>query len=555
MPEMADSYRRVAAAVQPHGTKLFVQLLHGGREQIAGPPRAPALAPSAVPSQRFRVAPRALRADEIESIVEGFATSARLAAAGGLDGVEISAAHRYLIAQFFDPELNRRDDEWGEPSRFLLAVVRAARAAVPGLALGVRLSADSEPARRIAPLLRSEVDYLSIALGESPSYLGSTLIVPPPPTPENEIVAHTEPFRLGLPLIATSRIVDPGQADGIVSAGAADAVGMTRALITDPDLPTKARTGRAAEIVRCIGCQACIAHYHAGEAIRCAITPRTGRERTWRAPEQAAPSGRLVVVGAGPAGISAAAAALAAGHEVVVLERAEQVGGQLALAGRAPGSRTVAEGFLANHARTLAAVELRLATEATPDTVAALRPDAVVVAAGAGPYLAPIPLAGANVVQAWDVLSGAAEATGSVLVADWGGDPLGLNAAELLALAGHRVTLSVSSVAVGEALHQYRRNLFLQRLYRAGVEIVQHHELVGTRDGRARLRNVFAPELDRDVTAETVVLALGRVPVDTLAPELRDAGLRVEEAGDCLSPRGLEEAVLEGSGAAAAVFA
>ena len=555
MPEMADSYRRVAAAVQPHGTKLFVQLLHGGREQIAGPPRAPALAPSAVPSQRFRVAPRALRADEIESIVEGFATSARLAAAGGLDGVEISAAHRYLIAQFFDSELNRRDDEWGEPSRFLLAVVRAARAAVPGLALGVRLSADSEPARRIAPLLRGEVDYLSVALGESPSYLGSTLIVPPPPTPENEIVAHTEPFRLGLPLIATSRIVDPEQADGIVSAGAADAVGMTRALITDPDLPTRARTGRAAEIVRCIGCQACIAHYHAGEAIRCAITPRTGRERTWRAPEQAAPSGRLVVVGAGPAGISAAAAALAAGHEVVVLERAEQVGGQLALAGRAPGSRTVAEGFLANHARTLAAVELRLATEATPDTVAALRPDAVVVAAGAGPYLAPIPLAGANVVQAWDVLSGAAEATGSVLVADWGGDPLGLNAAELLALAGHRVTLSVSSVAVGEALHQYRRNLFLQRLYRAGVEIVQHHELVGALDGRARLRNVFAPELDRDVTAETVVLALGRVPVDTLAPELRDAGLRVEEAGDCLSPRGLEEAVLEGSGAAAAVFA
>jgi 2,4-dienoyl-CoA reductase-like NADH-dependent reductase (Old Yellow Enzyme family)/thioredoxin reductase len=555
LPAIAGEYRRVAEAVQPHGTRLFVQLLHGGREQIAGPPRAPALAPSAVPSQRFRVAPRALRTAEIEAIVEGFAVSARLAADGGLDGVEISGAHRYLVAQFFDPELNRRDDEWAEPDRFLLAVVRAVREAVPGLTVGVRLSADSKPAQRMAPVLRDEVDYISVALGESPSYLGSTLIVPPPPTPENAIVPHTEPFRVGLPLIATSRIVDPEQADAIVASGAADAVGMTRALITDPELPAKARAGRGAEIVRCIGCQACIAHYHAGEAIRCAISPRTGRERTWSSPTRAPSRRRLIVVGAGPAGISAAAAALSAGHEVVVLERAERVGGQFVLAARAPGSRTVAEGFLANHKRTLSAIELRLSTEATPATVIGLEPDAVVVTTGARPYVPPIPLDGGSSVQAWHVLDGTAATRGTVLVADWGGDPLGLNAAELLAVAGHRVTLCVSSVTVGEALHQYRRNLFLQRLYRAGVEILQHHELVGSDAKGANVRNVFAPELERTIQVDTVVLALGRVPVDTNGPELRAVGLRVEEAGDCLSPRGLEEAVLEGYGAAAAAFA
>ena len=159
LPEIVDAYRRVGAAVQPHGTRLFVQLFHGGREQIAGPPRAPALAPSAIPSQRFRVAPRALRAHEIEEIVAGFAASAELAAEGGLDGVEISAAHRYLVAQFFDPELNLRDDEWGEPSRFLLEVVRAVRAAAPALAVGVRLSADSLPAaaRGAAPRRRGRL--------------------------------------------------------------------------------------------------------------------------------------------------------------------------------------------------------------------------------------------------------------------------------------------------------------------------------------------------------------------------------------------------------------
>ena len=371
------------------------------------------------------------------------------------------------MAQFFDPVLNRREDEWAEPSRFLLAVVRAVRAAAPDLCLGVRLSADSEPAQRMAPLLRDEVDYLSVALGESPSYLGSTLIVPPPPLGENLIVPHLAPFRVGLPLIATSRVVDPEEADSIVASGAADALGMTRALIADPDLPTKARAGQ--RIVRCIGCQACIAHYHAGEAIRCAINPRTGRERAQLPRTRATRPQRLVVVGAGPAGIVAAVAATAAGHKVILLERADQIGGQFALAARAPGARAVAEAFLANHAHALESVELQLGVEATADTVAALAPDAVVVATGARPYAANLPLDGATVVQAWDVLKGSAAVVGRVVVADWGGDPIGINTAETLAAAGHEVVYCVASVTVGESLHQYRRNLFLQRLYRAGV--------------------------------------------------------------------------------------
>jgi 2,4-dienoyl-CoA reductase-like NADH-dependent reductase (Old Yellow Enzyme family)/thioredoxin reductase len=554
LPGIADAYARVAEAVRPHGTRLLVQLLHGGREQIAGPPRAPALAPSAIPSQRFRVAPRALRTDEIEEIVEGFGESARLAAAGGLDGVEISGAHSYLVAQFLDPELNRRDDDWAEPSRFLLAVVRRVRATAPGLCVGVRLSADSEAARRMAPLLRDEVDYLSVALGESPSYLGSTLIVPPPPVAESVIVPHTAPFLGGPPLIATSRVVDVEAAAEIVASGAADAVGMTRALIADPDLPAKALAGRTDEIVRCIGCQACIAHYHADDEIRCAITPRTGRERTWREAAPSVVARRVVVVGAGPAGLASATALLAAGHEVVVLERADRPGGQLALAARAPGARAIAEGFLGNHSRTLAAVDLRLAVEATPETIGELEPDGVVVATGALPYAPGLPLAGA-VHQAWGVLAGELPAGHDVVVADWGGDPVGLDAAELLVSAGKRVTLAVASAAPGESVHQYRRNLYLQRLYRAGVEIVHHHRLVASGPDGVRLANVFAPELERTIAADVLVLAQGRVPDDTVGQALRGAGLEVAEAGDCLSPRSLEEAVLEGALAAQHVCA
>jgi 2,4-dienoyl-CoA reductase-like NADH-dependent reductase (Old Yellow Enzyme family)/thioredoxin reductase len=554
LPEIVGGYARVAAAAQPHGTRLFVQLLHGGREQISGPPRAPALAPSAIPSQRFRVTPRALRADEIEEIVQGFGDSARLAAEGGLDGVEISGAHSYLVGQFFDPALNHREDEWAEPSRFLLAVVRAVRGAAPGLCVGVRLSADSGPAQRIAPLLQGEVDYLSVALGESPSYLGSTLIVPPPPVEESAIIPHTAAFRVGLPLIATSRVVDVAAADAIVASGRADALGMTRALIADPDLPAKSRSGRTAEIVRCIGCQACIAHYHADDEIRCAVNPRTGRERAWRGPAPDSEPRRIAVVGAGPAGLTAAASALAAGHEVVLLERAEHPGGQLALLARAPGARAIADGFLANHEGTLATVDLRLSTEATPDLLAELSPDGVVVTTGAQPFTPDLTLGG-DVRQAWDVLAGDPPAGDHLIVADWGGDPAGLDAAELLAALGKRVTLAVASAAFGESVHQYRRNLYLQRLYRAGVEILQHHRLVGSEAADVRLANVFAPELERTIAADALVLAQGRVPDDGPARELRAAGFEVEEAGDCLSPRSLEEAVLEGSLAAQRVCA
>ncbi len=554
-PEMKDAYRRVADAVHQHGTQLFVQLLHGGREQASGPPRAPAVAPSAIPSQRFRVAPRALRAHEIEEIVAGFATSARIALEGGLDGIEISAAHRYLTAQFFDPELNRRDDEWGEPARFLLAVLRAVREAAPGIALGVRLSADSAPARQVAPLLAGEVDYLSLALGESPSYLGSSLIVPPPPTPENAIASYTAPFRVGLPLMATSRVIDPVEADRLVTEGAADAFGMTRALITDPDMPRKAREGRLDEIVHCIGCQACIAHYHAGEAIRCTVNPRTGRERTWRSQRPAAIERRLVVVGAGPAGLAAAASAVTAGHDVVLLERAAWIGGQQALAAASPGGTAIAGGLFANYRRALASVDLRLGVEATPGTVAEVAADAVVVATGARPYVPRLPLDGIGVASAWDALAEPSAFAGSVVVADWGGDPAGVSVAETLAAAGAQVTLCVSSAAFGESVHQYRRNLYLQRLYRAGVEIRMHLDLAGTTDGTVFFGNTFAPELETALTADWLVLALGRVPADELAPALVAAGHRVEEAGDCLSPRSLEEAVLEGTLAAGRVFA
>jgi 2,4-dienoyl-CoA reductase-like NADH-dependent reductase (Old Yellow Enzyme family)/thioredoxin reductase len=533
--DIVAGYRRVVEAVRPHGTRLFVQLFHGGRELIANPPRPPAVAPSAIPSRRFHVEPRSLTAEEIDDIVEGYARSAELAAAGGLDGIELSAAHNYLFAQFFTPGLNRREDEWSVGPQLLLAVAGAVRGAAPKLALGVRFSADSGAAAAVGGDLAEVVDYISIALGDSSTYRGSTGIVPPPPVAESAIAAFAEPFRVGPPLIATSRIVDPVAANRLIADGVADAVGMTRALITDPDLPRKAASGRVEDALRCIGCNTCIAHYHAGIPIACAQNPRTGRERAWTQ-VRAARRQRVAVVGGGPAGMAAAAEAHAAGHDVVLYEASDRLGGQIALAGTAPGHAELAASLLANYERLLQGVEVRLGecVEERPDA------DAVVLATGARQYLPRPPLVDAY-TEAWDVLRGDLPQGRRVVVADWGGDASGLDAAEVLAAKGREVVLAVGSAAFGETLHAYQRNLYAARLYRAGVEIRHHLELSGWEGGIARLTNVFAPELETELAADSLVAALGRVPVRELVVQ------GALEAGDRLAPRSLEEAILEGS--------
>jgi 2,4-dienoyl-CoA reductase-like NADH-dependent reductase (Old Yellow Enzyme family)/thioredoxin reductase len=552
---MVDGYRRVAAAVQPHGCKLFVQLFHGGREQIASAPRAPAVSSSALPSARYHTEPRALRTEEVQELIASYGRCAEIAAAAGLDGIEVTAAHGYLGEQFFRPEYNLRTDRYAEPARFVTEALEAVRAAAPGLALGVRLSADSAAARAIVPELAELVDYVHLAIGNSATFDGCTGIAPPPPTAQDAIGELTEPFKQGRPLIATTRVVDPAHADTLVGLGTADAFGMTRALITDPEMPRRARTGDAERILRCIGCNACIAHYHAETPIRCSMNPRTGRELTLTPPAPGdGPRRRVVIVGAGPAGLAAAVDAGAAGHDTVLLERADAIGGQVTIAASSPGHAEQALALAANYTTLLrdASVSVRLGTTASAESIAVLAPDLVILATGAAPAPARQPLDGIEVLQAWDVLAGRSRPSGHVIVSDWGGDSVALDCAEVLAADGCQVTIAVGAVMPGESVHQYARNQYLGRLARAGVTIADRHGLLSAAAGEVTFANVFAPEVVTTLRADGLVLSHGRVPEDGLYAELlgRVGPAAVVTAGDCRSPRGLEEAILEGTLAA-----
>jgi 2,4-dienoyl-CoA reductase-like NADH-dependent reductase (Old Yellow Enzyme family)/thioredoxin reductase len=539
---------RVAAAVQAHGTRLFVQLFHGGREQIMSPPRRPALAPSAVPTPRFHVEPRALEPGDVDEIVVGYGRGAAIAAAAGLDGVEISAAHNYLIAQFFSPETNLRDDEWAHGGRFLDAVLRAVRDSAPGLAVGVRVSADAKITAAILAELDERVDFVSLTLGDASTLIGAVGIVPPPPLARNAIAEAAATQRAAVPRILTARIVEPADADRLIAEGHGEAVGMTRGLITDPDLPRKLHDGREHQIVRCIGCNVCIAHYHAGTPIACAQNPRTGRETRMPPPRPTGAGARLVVVGAGPAGLAATREAVLQGHKVVLFEREAEVGGQARLARDAPGQAELARMLVSNYNDVLGSsrVDLRLGVEADARAVSGLEPDLVVAATGAEPYEPDLAGAGIETVQGWEVLRGTRPG-GDVVIADWGGDPTGLDCAELLALAGRKVTLAVAATSVGESLHSYRRALYLARLYRAGVTVRHHLRLLELSGEGAVFANLFDEQLRELVPADSVVLAQGRTPAPSPTRELRALGLNVRRVGDCESPRSLEEAILEGT--------
>jgi 2,4-dienoyl-CoA reductase-like NADH-dependent reductase (Old Yellow Enzyme family) len=564
LPAIAGAYERLGAAVRGHGARLFVQLFHGGREQIAAPPLPPAIAPSAIPTPRFRAEPRALTQAEIDDLVAGYAASARLCREGGVDGIEISMAHGYLAAQFFAQATNTRDDAYNGDLdarlRFAREVLAAVRhAAGDGAAVGVRLAADEiapgglgpEACAEIAAALcaRSEVDFVSAALGHSASYRGSTYIVPPPPEPRDAIAAPVAPMRAaipGVPLIGTTRVADLEAAERLVGSGAVDLVGMTRAMIADPDLLAKAADGRAAEVIPCIGCnQGCIGHYHAGLPIACTVNPRTGRERTLPRPGRTTENRRVLVAGGGPAGVAAALEAAAAGHDVVLAERGAQLGGQLRVAGRAPAHRETWERYERWIAHRLAAdgVEVRLGVAVAAGDAEGY--DAVVVATGAMPYRPPLDDVPFAVLDAPAAIVDPAALAGPVLVADWGGGWTGLDAAETLAEAGLDVTYACAAAAIGEGVHQYQRNLYLGRLDRLGVALLHHTEV--TRGG---LRHVFSGRTTPWPDGlRTLVLAHGRMPEDALWRAL-EGRPGVVRAGDVLGPRSAEEAILEGTLAA-----
>ena len=566
-------YRTLAKAVHAEGCAIFSQLFHPGREimESADGLLAVAYAPSAVPNERFHVMPRALPVALIDEIVAGYASAARRMHQAGLDGVEVVASHGYLPAQFLNPRLNLRDDAYGgsdaNRQRFLLEVCQAIRAATDeGFVIGLRISGGErddagltmEEAITATKALEPHLDYVNVTTGTSASVGGAVHIAPPMAFAAGYVAPDAGVFKraLNLPIFVAGRINQPQIAEAILTAGQADMCGMTRAMIADPEMPNKAARGAVDDIRACIGCnQACIGHFHRGLPVSCIQHPQTGRELTYGSLIPALVPKRVMVVGGGPAGMKAAATAAQRGHHVTLYEAGQHLGGQALKAQLLPG-RAEFGGIVTNLTREmeLAQVQIRRGIRVTVDLVEAERPDVVILATGALPYVPDLPTDGqVQIVTAWQVLEGKATLGARVLVADWRCDWIGPGIAERLTRAGSHVTLAVNGTHPGESLPLYVRDTMAATLQDLGVAIQPYARLYGTAGDTVYLQHTASGAAMEITGVDTVVLALGHQSVDDLSASLLARGVDVRMIGDCLSPRTAEEAVFDGLKAGVAV--
>ena len=570
--EFIPGLARLAEAINRHGCRSCVQLNHAGRYNFSFfmDGKQP-VAPSPIASRMTGETPKELTRDEIKGIVDSFAQAALRVKKAGYDAVEILSGTGYLISEFLSPITNQRTDEYGgsleNRMRFGLEVVQAVRAAVgDDYPIIVRLNGNDfmpkgqgrEELRQYAVALANQggVDALCINVGWHEARVQQ--ITTSVPRGAFSYLARGIKESVGIPVIASHRINDPGAARELISDGMCDMAAMGRSLIADPYLPQKAQEGREFEIIHCVACaQGCFDHLFQLKHVECLCNPRAGHELD-QYPAKADSPKKVMVIGGGAAGMLAAVTAARQGHKVVLYEKEGRLGGQLHLAGAAPGREefaVLARDLAVQVEKSDVTVVLNQAVDQA--LLEKERPDHVVLASGASPALPPIPgVDQPHVVQSWDVLADRVYTGRNVVVVGGGavgvetalklakkgtlsGDTLKfllLNKAEdmetlyNLALKGSKsVTVLEMLDRIGKDFGKTTRWGMMQDLDRFGVKTHTGAKVLEiTPDG---VRVEMGSE-ESEIPADTVVLAVGSRPENSLGPVLEKLGIPCSLIGD-----------------------
>lgn len=563
-------------AIHAHDCFVFGQLNHRGGLLRRFVLNMEPVGPSPWHNPNTGDAVRPLDVPEIVEIQRQFVQSARRLVQAGYDGVEIHAGNGYLFQQFFTPRINKRTDQYGgsleNRMRLLLETVDRVRSALPKTVLIVRLSCteyvpdgytDAEIIELARALERAGVDALDLSGGSNESPQLSKYCIQPPSFPRGMLAPYAKPIKqaVNIPCFVAGRIVDPADGEAVLRSDSADFISLGRALYADPHWCLKAFGKVDAPIRSCIACNVCFERLTIEKDVACVHNPVIGTE--FEALEFAEPQlfpvhrvaadkrRRVLVLGAGVAGIEAARALGARGHEVEVWEKYGEPGGQMKLAMAAP-DKTEVEPIWSYRWRQVQAfgVPVRTNKIATVDAVRAFAPDFAIVATGAVPRPVPFDVsrlsADVRVLHAWDYLARPDAIASGQRVTIVGGGMVGMEAADLL--VARKANVCVVEALAGLAQGMARNNRFelIERVNAQDAELLTEAAIVAI-DGRTMTLTLGKQAIERRIEiGDVLMIAIGPRPVRDVVPVLEEAGVPYEYAGDCHRPGDFLSAIRDG---------
>lgn len=542
--EVVPSFKRVADACHAYGAKVSIQLQHAGPEGNSKLTGYPLKAASAIAPSAGREIPEAMPTEEVYRLIECYGDAARRAQLAGIDMVEVHCAHGYLVSTFISARTNKRTDEFGgcfeNRMRLPRLIIENIRKKTGGnMPILCRINArdegdggvDVHDAAAIAAYLEQVCGVDAIHVTRS-IHIHDEFMWAPNITHGGfnaELGAEIK-RAVSVPVILVGRFTEPQYAELLVKQGRADLIAFGRQSIADPELPNKARNGQLEKLTPCIACLlGCVPNMLQGRPITCAMNPCVGREAELKPAEV---KKNVVVIGGGPGGMYAARLCALRGHSVTLLEKDAELGGHFLVASYPPGKGEISgaiRSFIVNCRE--AGVDIRTGTEATPELVASLKPDAIIIATGSVPLRLPIPgLDSCGCSTAEDVLTGKADTGKRVLVV--GGGMVGCECVEFLTEREHIVDMVEMKPVIGEDIVPEARKYIMANL--------EKHKV--TQRVNARVKQFYADGVDftDTVTGEdaamrgydSVVLAMGYRSNNTLEEQLKDLAPQVIVIGE-----------------------
>lgn len=557
--EQIESHSELPARIHQHGSKIFAQIYHCGRQTtFSSNGGEKIVAPSRLQCPKTGSIPNELTVDEIKIIEKQFGDSVERAKKCGFDGIEIHAGHGYLISQFLSPYSNKRIDQYGgsliNRSHFLKEIVEEVRSRVgKDFPIIVRTSAkefmpggiDISDTRAICMLLEQwGVNGLHISVGT----YGDNTNVPSMFTSHGWICDYAEEIKkvVSLPIITVGRINDPVIAEGILKAGKSDFVAMGRSSIADPEMPIKAKAGDLESIRYCIACmQGCTGFLHMDQPIRCMVNPLIGGT-SYASPQKTKTIKKVTIVGGGPAGIGAALGAAQKGHEVTLLEGENHLGGNFRLAG-VPLAKGEFESYLswANAEFSRLGVNIILNKRVDDAILKAFNSDITILAIGGVPVVPSIKnIDDKKVVLAEDVLKGEIETAKDVVII--GGGLVGIELAIFLGFYRKEITIVEMLPDIAHEATSAIREQTEKYFEKYHIRVMCNTKVVAVEKDGVFVEDICHNKANSKIICGTVCLAAGYKKNTLLYNSLNGIYQNVLLVGDAESPSNALSAIKNG---------